>query len=376
MLRCLTAGESHGPALVAIVEGLPAGLTIDRAAIDAELQRRQGGYGRGGRQKIEHDAVRILSGVRGDRTIGSPLTLVIENVDATLDRLPPVTRPRPGHADLAGALKQDTHDARDILERASARETAVRVAAGVVARGLLARLGMEVFAWVSAIGGDAAAPAQGPLATLRPARDASPFYGCDAAADARWIAAVDAARKAGDTLGGVIEVRIVGAPPGLGSHVQPDRKLDARLAAACMGIQAIKGVEVGAGFTAAASRGSAVHDAIAHDPAAPWGFRRARNNAGGIEGGMSNGEEIRLRLAKKPISTLRTALKSVDLVTKAPSEAAYERSDTCAVPAASVIAEHVVAFEIAIAACEKFGGDSMTEMERNFRGYVEQVRKF
>jgi len=252
----------------------------------------------------------------------------------------------------------------------------LRVAAGVVARGLLARLGMEVFAWVSAIGGDAAAPAQGPLATLRPARDASPFYGCDAAADARWIAAVDAARKAGDTLGGVIEVRIVGAPPGLGSHVQPDRKLDARLAAACMGIQAIKGVEVGAGFTAAASRGSAVHDAIAHDPAAPWGFRRARNNAGGIEGGMSNGEEIRLRLAKKPISTLRTALKSVDLVTKAPSEAAYERSDTCAVPAASVIAEHVVAFEIAIAACEKFGGDSMTEMERNFRGYVEQVRKF
>ncbi len=376
LLRLATAGESHGPALVAIVEGLPAGLPVDLAAVEAELRRRQGGYGRSGRQTIERDAPRFLAGVRGGKTLGSPVAIEVANRDARLEDLPPVTRPRPGHADLAGAQKYGTHDARDILERASARETAARVAAGAVAKGLLARLGIEAFAHVAALGGDAARPAEGPLARLRETRDASPFYSCDPDADARWTALVDQARKDGDTLGGVIEVRVVGAPPGVGSHVHPDRKLSARLAAAAMSVQAIKGVEIGLGFGAAARRGSEVHDEIAFDKAAPYGFRRARNNAGGIEGGMTTGEEIRLRAAKKPISTLRKPLKSADLVTKEESVAAYERSDTTAVPAASVILENVVAFEVASACCEKFGGDSIEELERNFRGYLEQLRRF
>jgi len=374
VLRILTAGESHGAALVAILEGLPANLRIDPAAIDAELRRRQGGYGRGGRQKIEHDAVRVLTGVRGDRCIGSPVTLVIENADTTLDRLPPVTRPRPGHADLAGALKFGAADCRDVLERASARETAVRVAGGAVCKALLAELGVEVLAYVVQLGGDDAAPAEEPLAARRARRDASAFYACDPAVEARWTALVDAARADGDTVGGVIECRAVGVPPGLGSHVQPDRKLDARLAGALMSIQAVKGVEIGAGFQAAASRGSQVHDAIGFDAAAPWGFTRPTNRAGGIEGGMSNGQDLVVRVAKKPIATLRRPLASVDLATKAPVEAAFERSDVCAVPAASVIVEAVVATVLAECALEKFGGDSLAELRRNFEGYVAQVR--
>ncbi|MCI0341879.1 MAG: chorismate synthase [Planctomycetales bacterium] len=376
LLRLSTAGESHGPALVAIVEGLPSGLPVDPAAIEAELRRRQGGYGRSGRQTIERDAPRIISGVRAGRTLGSPVAIEIANKDSRIEELPAVTRPRPGHADLAGAQKYGTHDARDVLERASARETAARVAAGALAKSLLARLGIESFAHVAALGGDAARTAEGAFPSLRATRDASPFYCCDPDADVRWTALVDQARRDGDTLGGLVEIRVIGAPPGLGSHVQPDRKLSSRLAGAVMSVQAIKGVEIGLGFGAATRRGSEVHDEIAYDPAAPYGFRRARNNAGGIEGGMTTGEEIRLRAAKKPISTLRKPLKSADLVSKQESVAAYERSDVTAVPAASVILENVVAFEVASACCEKFGGDSIEELERNFRGYVEQLRRF
>ncbi|MHC5019206.1 MAG: chorismate synthase [Planctomycetota bacterium] len=374
MLRILTAGESHGAALVAIIEGLPAGLVIDEAGMRAELRRRQGGYGRGGRQKIETDSARVLTGVRGDRCIGSPLTLIIENKDTTLDRLPKVTRPRPGHADLSGALKYGADDARDILERASARETAIRVAAGHVCKQLLRAVNIEVFASVVALGGRDAAPFAGTLAERRAARDASEFYSTDPAADGKWKQMVDDARAAGDTLGGVIQCRVAGAPPGLGSHAHYDRKLDGRLAAACMSIQAMKGVEIGAGFGAAERPGSQVHDAIGYDAAAPWGFTRPTNNAGGLEGGITNGQDIVLRVAKKPISTLKKALPSVDLETKEPFEAAFERSDVCAVPAGSVIVEAVVATVMAEAVCEKFGGDSIAELTRNYDAYVAELR--
>lgn len=374
MLRILTAGESHGAALVAIIEGIPANLVIDQAAMTAELRRRQGGYGRGGRQKIETDSAQVLTGVRGDRCIGSPLTLIIANKDTTLDRLPTVTRPRPGHADLSGALKYGADDARDILERASARETAIRVAAGCVLKGLLREVGIEVFAEVVALGGRDAAPFAGTLGARRAARDASEFYSTDPATDATWKAMVDDARKAGDTLGGVIQCRVVGAPPGLGAHTHYDRKLDGRLAAACMSIQAMKGVEIGGGFGAAARPGSQVHDAIGYDANSAWGFTRPTNNAGGIEGGMTNGEDVVIRVAKKPISTLKKALPSVDLHSKERFEAAFERSDVCAVPAGSVIIEAVVATVMAEAVCEKFGGDSMAELKRNYDAYVADVR--
>ncbi len=376
MLRILTAGESHGAALVAIIEGLPANLVIDEAAMTAELRRRQGGYGRGGRQKIESDSARILTGVRGTRCIGSPLTLIIENKDTTLDRLPKVTRPRPGHADLSGALKFGADDARDILERASARETAIRVAAGSVCKELLRAVNIEVFAEVVALGGRDAAPFDdgGDLEARRTARDASEFYSTDPTADAQWKTMVDDARTAGDTLGGVIQCRVVGAPPGLGSHTHYDRKLDGRLAAACMSIQAMKGVEIGGGFGTAARPGSQVHDAIGYDAQSTWGFTRPTNNAGGLEGGMTNGEPVIIRVAKKPIATLKKALPSVDLESKQSFEAAFERSDVCAVPAGSVIVEAVVATVMAEAVCEKFGGDSMAELTRNYAAYVAELR--
>ena len=364
-----TAGESHGPAVAAMVEGLPAGLAVDAARIDADLARRQGGYGRGQRQQIELDRVEILAGVRHGRTLGSPVVLVVRNRDVRLEEAEALTRPRPGHADLAGALKYLTRDCRDVLERASARETAGRVAAGALAKALLAEFDVEVLAYVVRIG---AAEARVPeaVAERRKYRDQSELYSPDPKADRAMKAAIDEAREAGDTLGGVIECVATGLAPGLGSHVQWTRKLDGRLARAVMSIQAIKGVEIGLGFAAAAMRGSAVHDAIHFDAAkrgeAALGFTRPTNGAGGLEGGMTTGQPLLLRAAMKPISTLRRALASVNLETKKPEEAAYERSDVCAVPAASVVVEAAVATELAGAMIEKFGGDSLRQMRDSY----------
>ena len=361
-----TAGESHGPAVMALVEGFPAGVAVDAARIDADLARRQGGYGRSERQKIEADRVEILAGVRHGRTLGSPVVLVIRNRDARLEDAPELTRPRPGHADLAGALKYLEPDMRNILERASARETAGRVAAGALAKGLLAEFGIEVLAYVVRIG-PAAAKAPDRLDECRKCRDKSDLYSPDPKADARMKAAIDEARAAGDTVGGIIECVATGLMPGLGSHVQWTRKLDGRIARAVMSIQAIKGVEIGLGFAAGERPGSQVHDPITFDATERdgpgLGFVRPTNGAGGLEGGMTTGQPLVLRAAMKPIATLKTPLASMNLKTKAPEPAAYERSDVCAVPAASVIVEAVVATELAAALVEKFGGDSLREMK-------------
>ena len=361
-----TAGESHGPACVAFLDGLPAGVPVDLGRIGALLARRQGGYGRSGRQKIEADAVEVLAGVRRGRTLGSPVVLVVRNRDVRLEEAPPLVRPRPGHADLAGCLKYLTRDARDILERASARETAARVAAGGLAMALLEAFGIACAAYVTRIGPAAVGDVPEDLALLCRRRDASPFYSPDPKADGAMKAAVDAAAEAGDTLGGIIECRAAGVPAGLGSHVQWTRKLDGRLARAVMSVQAIKGVEVGLGFGAAERRGSEVHDAILYDPhqrdGPAAGFVRPTNRAGGIEGGMSTGAPILLRAAMKPIATLRKALPSVNLETKEAQAAAFERSDVCAVPAASVVVEAVVATELAAALIERFGGDTLGQM--------------
>jgi chorismate synthase len=359
MLRYLTAGESHGPALTAIVEGFPSGVAIDTATIDRELERRQGGYGRGKRQKLETDRIIVDSGVYHGVTTGGPITLRLINNDAKLERLTEPAAPRGGHIDLAGAINYQT-GIRQVLERASARETALRVAVGALARLLLQELEISVFGYVRELGGIAAPPL-----SLNPAvRDASPVYTLNPDADPAIVAAIDAAREAGDTLGGVVETVVTGCPIGLGSHAQWDRKLDARLAAAVMSIQAIKAVEIGLGIEAARRPGSQVMDPIRFEPDPPpddrrFGFRRPTNNAGGIEGGTSNGEPIVVRAAKKPISTLAARGPSVNMATKAPQPAAYERSDVCAVPAASVIVENVVAFEIAAAAVEKYVGTSL-----------------
>jgi chorismate synthase len=359
MLRLLTAGESHGPALTAIVEGFPSGVAVDTEPIDRELKRRQGGYGRGKRQTIESDHIIIDSGVHHGRTTGAPITLRLVNKDAKLDRLSEPAAPRGGHIDLAGSINYQT-GIREVLERASARETAMRVAAGALAKLLLRELGIDVFGYVLEIGGIAA-----PVTNLDMAlRDASPVYTLNPEADPAIIAAIDAAKEAGDTLGGVVETIVTGCPVGLGSHVQWDRKLDARLALAVMSIQAIKAVEIGLGVDAARRPGSLVVDPIAYDPSAPagdrrFGFRRPTNNAGGIEGGTSNGEPIVVRASKKPISTLAARRPSVHMATKAAQPATYERSDVCAVPAASVIVENVVAFEIAGAVIEKYVGTSL-----------------
>ena len=359
MLRYLTAGESHGPALTAIVEGFPSGVVLDTKLIDRELERRQGGYGRGKRQKLETDRIIVESGTFHGVTTGAPITLRLINNDAKLERLAEPAAPRGGHIDLAGAINYQT-GIRQVLERASARETALRVAVGALAKLLLCELGVTVLGYVRELGGIAAAPQTFDLAI----RDASPVYTLAPAADASIVAAIDAAREAGDTLGGVIETIVTGCPIGLGSHAQWDRKLDARLAAAVMSIQAIKAVEIGMGLDAARVPGSKVMDPIAYDPAhSPddrrHGFRRPTNNAGGIEGGTSNGEPIVVRAAKKPISTLAARGPSINMATKAPQPAAYERSDVCAVPAASVIVENVVAFEIAAAVIEKYVGTSL-----------------
>lgn len=393
MFRYLTAGESHGPQLTAIVEGLPSGLKLSESEINLDLARRQGGYGRGGRMLIETDRAQLLSGVRWGETLGSPVTLAVQNSDWVnwdkrmspceehRDASSAVTRARPGHADLPGALKYQQRDVRNILERSSARETAVRVAVGSVAKAYLRRFGIAVTGCVVELGGVSAQRPDLGVGQLQQVIAASPLYTFDTEAELKMIALIDQAKAAGDSLGGVVEVRVSGVPVGLGSHVQWDRRLDARLACAVMSIQAFKGVEVGAGFEAARNPGSRVHDEIFFDPkrvsrGEQNGFYRKSNNAGGLEGGISNGEEIVVRGAMKPIPTLYKPLVSVDIVTKEPFEAIVERSDVCAVPAASVVAEAVVAIEVANAFMEKFGGDSVAETARNYASYLEYLREF
>jgi chorismate synthase len=371
-LTVRTAGESHGPAVVVFVEGLPAGLPVDPARIDADLVRRQGGYGRGGRQQIETDHAEILAGVRHGKTIPGPVVLVVRNRDSRLEECPAVDRPRPGHADLAGAMKYLDPDMRNILERASARETAGRVAAGGLAKALLAEFGIEVMAYVTRVG-PVVADVPEDLAARRWNRDASELYCPDPAVETTMKAAVDAARTLGDTLGGLVECVATGLIPGLGSHSQWTEKLDGRLARAVMSIQAIKGVEFGLGFGAAERPGSQVHDPIGFDPTAPegpsLGFVRPTNNAGGLEGGMTNGQPLVLRAAMKPIATLAKPLVSINLQTRKAEDATYERSDVCAVPAASVVVEAVVATELAAALIEKFGGDSLSQMKASYEAW-------
>ena len=388
MLRFLTAGESHGPELVVILEGAPAGYDIDLEAINRDLARRQKGYGRGGRMAIERDEVRVVSGIRFGRTLGSPITFIVENRDFKnwekrmsadpRDRgeAKLVTRPRPGHADLAGVLKYNLEDIRDVLERASARETAARVALGSIARQLVTPFDISVLGYVVSIGSiEAKMPPDISLEQLALVSEESPVRVADADAERAIIAEIDLCKKEGDTLGGVVEVVAAGLPVGLGSHVQWDRKLDGRIAHALMSLQAVKGVEFGIGFDAARVRGSQLHDEIGYDAAAQR-FTRHSNNSGGTEGGISTGEPLRVRVAFKPLSTLMRPLRSADIKTKAEAIAAIERSDVCAIPAAAVIAESVVAFEIANAFLEKFGGDSFTEIARNYNGYLQQVRDY
>ena len=373
-LRLTTAGESHGPAVAAVLEGVPAGLVFDVSAIDAMLARRQRGHGRGARMKIERDRVEVLGGIRGGRTLGSPLLLVVRNRDASLERLPPVTRPRPGHADLAGMLKMATPDARAVLERASARSTAALVAAGAVAEALLSACGVEVAGFCVSVGGAEASAIPARIPALRAARDRSDFLCPDPAADAPMRAIVDAARAAGDTVGGVVEVWADGVPPGLGDFRVASARLDGRLAAAMLRIPALKGVEIGDGFALARAPGSAAHDGIL--PPARGGLpRRSSNRAGGIEGGMTNGERVVVRGAMKPLSSLRDGLPSVDSRTGRASRGARQRTDTCAVPAASVVAEAAVALELAAALLEKTGGDTLEEVRRNLDGYLAAARR-
>jgi len=378
MLRYWTAGESHGKALVALVDGFPAGVPIDTDLIDAELRRRQGGYGRGGRQRIEADRVELLSGVWRGTTLGSPLALAVVNKDAKLEQLDDLKRPRPGHGDLSGAIKH-LGSVRAVLERASARETAARVAAGAVAKQLLGAFGITAFGYVVELGGVRIEPREGTLSELRELRDSSPIYGLNPELEQPVQALIDTAGKDGDTLGGVVEIRVEGVPFGLGTHAQWDQKLDGRIAQAVMAVQAIKGVEIGLGFEAARRRGSQVHDPIRYDPAQragpTLGFSRPTNHAGGLEAGMTNGQPLVVRAAKKPISTLRKPLASVNLDTKVPEPAGYERSDICAVPAVSVIVESVVAFEVARAVVEKFGGDSLAEMKRRWELFHDMARQ-
>jgi chorismate synthase len=379
-----TAGESHGKGLVSLVEGMPEGIAVDQAFIDGELRRRQGGYGRGGRQKIETDHVEFISGVRLGKTIGSPIAMLIPNKDSRLEdpnATPPLHRPRPGHADLAGSVKWLTTDCRLTLERASARETAARVAAGALARCLLREFGIEIFGFVRAVGS-----AQGNFEVtpdnwpqLLKARDESEVYCPDRAADEAMKQFINDQKMAKDTAGGIVEAHVFGCPIGLGSCMTWDGRLDGRIAAAVASIQAFKGVEFGLGFEAARRPGSKVHDEIGFDPALKdtpsLGFVRGSNNAGGLEGGMTNGKPVVVRGAMKPISTLGKPLKSVDLNTKQPSEAGWERSDISAIGAASVVMENVVAFEIARAFLEKFGGDSLREIRGNYEQYLTLARR-
>ncbi len=390
MLRFYTAGESHGQALLAFVSGLPASLPINVDFINHELHRRQLGYGRGGRQKIEKDCAEIFAGVRHGKTIGAPIALRIENRDwANWEKILPVedspefvglerklVAPRPGHADLAGSQKFNFHDARYVLERASARETAARVAAGAFAKLLLKELGTEIASHTLQVGHvKLERKATWEEVNAASADLDSPLRCVDASVQEKMKAEVDAALKAGDTVGGIFEVVAHNVPVGLGSHAQWDEKLDGRFAQAMMSIQAVKGVEIGAGVAAAGSYGSEVQDEISYDKAARR-FRRSSNRAGGLEGGITNGEDVVVRGYLKPISTLRRALGTADMVTKEPVQAAYERSDWCVVPAAGVAGEAMVALVLADAFLQKFGGDSLAEMRRNFENYVRQIDEF
>jgi chorismate synthase len=388
-LRFSTAGESHGKGLVALVEGLPAGLPVAAATVDHDLARRMQGHGRGARMKIEQDKIEWLSGVRAGETLGSPVAMLVWNKDWANweDVMAPegtpgeprrrrLERPRPGHADLTGILKYARDDARDILERASARETAARVAAGALARILLAELGIEVGSHVLSLGGIVAAPPAVLPVPLNDASDRSPVRMLDATAAAKAVETIDRAKKAGDTLGGEVEVVARGVMPGLGSHVHWDRKLDGRLAGMLMSIQAVKGVEIGSGFANARKPGSEVHDPIVAAPEeeTTGGYRRTSNHAGGLEGGMTNGEAVVVRVAMKPIATLMQPLATVDLRTGEAAKAQSERSDVTAVPALGVIAEATVCLVLADAVLEKFGGDSLVELRRNVAGYRDQLR--
>jgi chorismate synthase len=390
MLKFFTSGESHGEALVAFLSGLPAGLAVDLEFVNRELWRRQQGYGRGGRMKIERDTAHILSGVRHGKTIASPIAVLLENRDWRnwQEQLPveegdpglhkQVASPRPGHADLAGALKYNFPEARYVLERASARESAARVAIGALAKLLLRELGIEILSHVVAVGA-ANVENEVPWEKIKAScgKDEVLLNCADPEAEPRMKAEVDKVLRTGDSVGGVFEVVAHNVPPGLGTYVQWDERLDAQVAAAVMSLQAVKAVEIGTGVTAAYAPGSAVHDEIGYARSSGFsGFTRTRNNAGGIEGGVSNGQEIRVRGYLKPISTLRRPLQSVDFATREPVKAAYERSDVCVVPAAGVAGEGMVALTLARCALEKFGGDSMTETCRNFKGYLEQLKNY
>jgi chorismate synthase len=389
MFRFTTAGESHGRALVAIVEGLPAGMSVDAEQINYQLKRRQQGYGRGARMKIEQDRIEILSGVRHGLTLGSPLALLIENKDwanwtevmsVEPQELAPektrrVKRPRPGHADLAGGLKYNTRDLRDVLERASARETTARVACGGLARQLLGHFGVEIHSHVIQLGGIPNPPLELTFDQIAAIADDAPLRCGDEDVQQRMIELIDQKKSEGDTLGGVFEVAARGVVPGLGSHTAWDLKLDGRLSQAVMSIPAVKAVAIGAGTEASSLPGSEVHDEISYSEETKE-FIRASNRAGGLEGGVTNGEEIRVRGHLKPISTLRRALRSVDIDTKQEERAAFERSDITVVPAGGVIGEAMVALALASAMREKFGGDSLGEMRRNFEGYREQLRGY
>lgn len=385
VLRYLTAGESHGPALTAIVEGMPAGVQVTQEAINEQLAKRQMGYGRGGRMAIEQDRVEILSGVRNGYTLGSPITLLIHNRDwanwqsimsaepgAAVEQAK-VTRPRPGHADLSGAIKYGHRDVRNVLERASARETAARVAACTLGRLLSEQLGISVFSHVVEVGGVSTTTQNLTYEQIKQVASQSQLFCADAKAEERMIEVIKQAKTVGDSLGGIFEVVVQGMPVGIGSHVHWDRKLDGQLAQALMSIQAIKGVEIGLGMEAARLPGSQVHDEITYDAGA--GFGRRSNRAGGIEGGMTNGQPVVLRAAMKPIPTLYTPLQSVDMQTKEGFQASVERSDVCAVPAASVVGEAVVAFTLAVALLEKLGGDSLVEVQQNLANYQRLVRQ-
>lgn len=388
MLRYLTAGETHGPQLTAIIEGMPSNLELNFEEINFQLQRRQKGHGRGRRMQIEQDTAQIVGGVRHGRTTGAPIALVVENKDWThwtkVMNIEPIEgsdeekrrmhRPRPGHADLNGGLKYQLKDLRNVLERSSARETAARVAVGAVAKQLLAAFGIKVAGQVLRIGEVEAKRVDLPLDELIETTEASPVRVVDKDAEARMMEHIDQVKKEGDSIGGIVECIIEGVPVGLGSHVQWDRKLDGRIAQAVVSINAFKGCEIGIGFEAARMRGSEVHDEIMYD--SERGYYRATNRLGGFEGGMTNGEQIIVRGVMKPIPTLYKPLRSVDIDTKEPFTAQVERSDSCAVPAASVVMEHVVAWEVAKAFLEKFGGDSLEEIRRNYENYLAQVERY
>jgi chorismate synthase len=397
MLRFSTAGESHGESLVALISGLPAGIPVDQSFLDHELWRRQQGYGRGGRMRIEKDTAHILSGVRHGHTIGSPIAMTLANRDwknweeilpietGDPEKHKAVTSPRPGHADLAGALKYDFKDARYILERASARESAARVACGAVAKMLLRALGIEIASHVTRVGSAELSREASFQEIAELAKREDVLLACvDPESEARMKAEVDIALRTGDTIGGIFEVVVHGLPPGVGTHVNWDERLDGLLAQAVMSLQAVKAVELGRGVTAASSPGSKVHDAIAYagdnqpslDGQSFTKFTREHNNAGGLEGGISNGEDLVIRGYLKPISTLRRPLASVSFETREPTKASYERSDVCVVPAAGVAAEAMVALTVARCLLEKFGGDSLRELHRNYSGYCDQIKSY